>query len=126
MADRKSPLRADPRFQKLGDLPSWLQVKIRVHLDVWRENRATLCMHSPMPTSSVPVRMAAWKPTHVVCTGCAHLLSLSRHNPETNRCDCCDRLTEGTDDDHVYSAQVSLPGLTYEIGVCLACRVGMA
>lgn len=126
MATRKTPLRADPRFRKLGDLPDWLQVKIHAQLDTWRAHRATLCLHNPMPASSIPVRMAAWKPTHVVCPGCAHLLSLSRLDPETNRCDCCGRLTEGTADDHVYSAQISLPGLTYEIGICLTCRVAMA
>lgn len=123
MARRRTTPRTDPHYQKIGDLPDWLKLKMAVQTAAWKDGTMRTCVHNPQPTGAVPVHMCAWMPDLVTCPHCVHLAALAENNPETHRCDCCGRITDGTPDDRVYSAQVNLGALTYAFAVCAKCRV---
>ena len=117
------PGRVDARVAKFSDLPQWLQVKIGAQCLAWRAGRLRHCDHDPRPDGRIPAHMCAWKPDLVTCPRCTHLAVVARSSEAARRCDRCERITEGTEDDHVYSAIVHLPGLDYGIAVCLPCRM---
>jgi hypothetical protein len=125
MADRKTPLRADPRFQSRDDLPGWLRTLVDAHITLWETHRATTCMHSPTRGNAVPAHMAAWRPELVTCPGCTHLAVLRRDDPQVHACTCCRRITVGTEEDRTHGVLVHLPGITYALALCVACRAGM-
>lgn len=123
MARRKTVPRNDPHYQTLGDLPDWLKLKMAAQTAAWGDGSVRTCAHIPRPTSTVFVHMCAWMPDLVTCSHCTHLAALAETNPETHRCDCCGRFTDGSPDDRVYSGQVTFGTLTYAFAVCSTCRV---
>jgi hypothetical protein len=120
------PGRIDPEVRTVDDLPLWLRDKIETQCVAWRVGQLRHCDHNPRPDGRIPAHMCAWKPDLVTCPRCIHLATVARHSEAARRCDRCNRVTAGTDQDHVVSALVHLPRLTYGIAVCLSCRESAA
>jgi hypothetical protein len=112
------------RVKTIGDLPDWLQAKIRTQTQAWTDGTVRVCTHDPRP--GAPVYMVAWKPELVTCPQCTHLLLVVTDHDQANRCDCCRRVTAGTEEDHTYGAQATLGALTYSFAACSACRTAMS
>lgn len=106
-----------------GDLPGWLRLGLLDTLAAFADGRATTCVHQPDARRPSPVLGAAWKPSTVVCAGCAHLLCLRRNPDADATCDSCGHRCAGPEHgDGIYPGMVQLGPLIFQYGTCDDCR----
>jgi hypothetical protein len=66
--------------------------------------------------------MCAWKPELVTCADCTHLFVVVESG---DRCDCCERVTAGTPEDHTEGFRMRVADVTYWAVVCPVCKKDM-
>lgn len=105
------------------DVPGWLRLGVIDAMVGYLGSTAATCLHNPAADRPEPVVAAAWRPGHIVCVRCVHLLVLPRSSAANRRCDGCGHECAGPDiGDPIYPGATRLGSLLYQFGVCGSCR----
>jgi hypothetical protein len=113
------------RMVPAAEVDDWLRLGALDTLCAWFAGEARTCMHAPELRRPQPVWSCAWKPRLIVCGKCVRLLAAPRSTDAV--CDCCGHMCGGVDaGDPITPVAVMVGPLTYQAGVCPACKPAMA